>query len=601
MSDLTRIRNFSIIAHIDHGKSTLADRFIQFCGGLTDREMSAQVLDSMDLERERGITIKAQSVSLNYKARDGKTYLLNFIDTPGHVDFSYEVSRSLAACEGAILVVDAAQGVEAQTVAVCYTALEESLTILPVLNKIDLPQAEPERVIAEIEDIIGLEAHDAIHVSAKSGLGVEDVLEALVARIPPPLGDSEAPLQALIIDSWFDSYLGVVSLVRIANGSMRKGDKMRVMSTGRVYEIDQVGVFTPKRTKLDILQAGEVGYLVAGIKEIQGAPVGDTLTLEKNQASGPLPGFKRVKPQVYAGLFPISADDFEAFREALAKLSLNDASLFYEPESSEALGFGFRCGFLGMLHMEIVQERLEREYNLDLISTAPTVVYQVINTKDETLMIDNPSQLPPQQQIKQMFEPIVRANILVPQDYLGQIITLCIERRGVQISMLYSGRQVSVTYDLPMSEVVSDFFDRLKSVSRGYASLDYSFIRFEEADLVKMDVLINTERVDALALIIHRNTAQSRGKVLVEKMRELIPRQMFDVAIQAALGSHIIARQTVKALRKNVIAKCYGGDVSRKRKLLEKQKAGKKRMKQVGHVEIPQEAFMAVFQTDRKK
>lgn len=601
MSDLTRIRNFSIIAHIDHGKSTLADRFIQHCGGLAAREMSEQVLDSMDIERERGITIKAQSVSLNYKARDGKVYLLNFIDTPGHVDFSYEVSRSLAACEGAILVVDAAQGVEAQTVAVCYTAIDQSLEILPVLNKIDLPQAEPERVIAEIEDIIGLEAHDAIRTSAKSGLGVEDVLEAIVARIPPPQGEIEAPLQALIIDSWFDSYLGVVSLVRITNGSLRKGDKMRVMSTGRTYEVDQVGIFTPKRTKQDVLQAGEVGYVVAGIKEIQGAPVGDTLTLERNQASEPLPGFKRVKPQVYAGLFPISADDFEAFREALAKLSLNDASLFYEPESSEALGFGFRCGFLGMLHMEIIQERLEREYNLDLISTAPTVVYQILTTKGETLMIDNPSQLPPSPQVKQMFEPIVRANILVPQDYLGQIISLCIERRGVQINMTYSGRQVSVSYDLPMSEVVSDFFDRLKSVSRGYASLDYNFIRFQEADLVKMDVLINSERVDALSVIVHRDSAHARGKALAEKMRELIPRQMFDVAIQAALGSHIIARQTVKALRKNVIAKCYGGDVSRKRKLLEKQKAGKKRMKQVGHVEIPQEAFMAVFQTDRKK
>lgn len=601
MSDLTRIRNFSIIAHIDHGKSTLADRFIQLCGGLTDREMGAQVLDSMDIERERGITIKAQSVSLDYKARDGKTYLLNFIDTPGHVDFSYEVSRSLAACEGALLVVDAAQGVEAQTVAVCYMAIEQELEVLPVLNKIDLPQAEPERVIAEIEDIIGLEAHHAIHASAKSGLGVEDVLEALVKHIPPPEGDSEAPLQALIIDSWFDSYLGVVSLVRIVNGTMRKGEKMRVMSTGRAYEIDQVGVFTPKRTKLAQLQAGEVGYVVAGIKEIQGAPVGDTLTLERYQADKPLPGFKRVKPQVYAGLFPISADDFEAFREALAKLSLNDASLFYEPESSEALGFGFRCGFLGMLHMEIVQERLEREYNLDLISTAPTVVYQVITTKGDTVMIDNPSQLPPSQQIKQMFEPIVRANILVPNDYLGQIITLCIERRGVQINLMYSGRQVAVTYDMPMSEVVSDFFDRLKSVSRGYASLDYNFLRFDEADLVKLDVLINSEKVDALAVIVHRNSASSRGKALTDKMRELIPRQMFDVAIQAALGSHIIARQTVKALRKNVIAKCYGGDVSRKRKLLDKQKAGKKRMKQVGHVEIPQEAFMAVFQTDRKK
>lgn len=601
MSDLTLIRNFSIIAHIDHGKSTLADRFIQLCGGLSDREMEAQVLDSMDIERERGITIKAQSVSLNYTARDGKVYLLNFIDTPGHVDFSYEVSRSLAACEGAILVVDAAQGVEAQTVAVCYTAIDQSLEVLPVLNKIDLPQAEPERVITEIEDIIGLDAHNAIRVSAKSGLGVEDVLEALVARIPPPQGEIDAPTQALIIDSWFDSYLGVVSLVRIMNGSLRKGDKMRVMSTGRAYEIDQVGIFTPKRTPREKLQAGEVGYVVAGIKEIQGAPVGDTLTLERNQAETALPGFQRVKPQVYAGLFPISSDDFEAFREALAKLSLNDASLFYEPESSEALGFGFRCGFLGMLHMEIVQERLEREYNLELISTAPTVIYKIINTKGETLMVDNPSRLPPSPQIKQMLEPIVRANILVPQDYLGQVITLCTERRGIQVNMTYSGRQVSVTYDLPMSEVVSDFFDRLKSVSRGYASLDYSFLCFQEADLVKMDVLINNERVDALAVIVHRSTAHSRGKALADKMRELIPRQMFDVAIQAALGSHIIARQTVKALRKNVTAKCYGGDVSRKRKLLEKQKAGKKRMKQVGHVEIPQEAFMAVFQTDKKR
>lgn len=601
MSDLKRIRNFSIIAHIDHGKSTLADRFIQICGGLTEREMSAQVLDSMDIERERGITIKAQCVSLNYTAKDGNTYLLNFIDTPGHVDFSYEVSRSLAACEGAILVVDAAQGVEAQTVAVCYTAIDQSLSVLPVLNKIDLPQAEPERVISEIEDIIGVDAHDAIRVSAKVGLGVEDVLEALVTRIPPPVGDINEPLQALIIDSWFDSYLGVVSLVRIVNGSIRKGDKMRVMSTGRSYEVDQVGIFTPKRTKLDVLNAGEVGYLVAGIKEIQGAPVGDTLTLEKTPADKALPGFQRVKPQVYAGLFPISADDFEAFREALAKLSLNDASLFYEPESSEALGFGFRCGFLGMLHMEIVQERLEREYNLDLISTAPTVVYQIVTQKGETLLIDNPSLLPPIPQIKEMYEPIVRANILVPQDYLGSIITLCIERRGIQVNMTYSGRQVSVTYDIPMSEVVSDFFDRLKSVSRGYASLDYNFLRFEEADLVKMDILINSERVDALSVIVHRSSSHSRGKLIAEKMRDLIPRQMFDVAIQAALGSHIIARQTVKALRKNVTAKCYGGDVSRKRKLLEKQKAGKKRMKQVGHVEIPQEAFMAVFQTDKKK
>lgn len=601
MSDLSRIRNFSIIAHIDHGKSTLADRFIQLCGGLADREMEAQVLDSMDIERERGITIKAQSVSLNYKARDGKIYLLNFIDTPGHVDFSYEVSRSLAACEGAILVVDAAQGVEAQTLAVCYTAIDQNLEVLPVLNKIDLPQAEPERVISEIEDIIGLDAQDAIRVSAKSGLGVEDVLEALVARIPPPQGEIEAPLQALIIDSWFDSYLGVVSLVRIVNGSLQKGEKMRIMSTGRAYEVGEVGTFTPKRTPGKILQAGEVGYVVAGIKEIQGAPVGDTLTLERNQATHALPGFQRVKPQVYAGLFPINSEDFEAFREALAKLSLNDASLFYEPESSDALGFGFRCGFLGMLHMEIVQERLEREYNLELISTAPTVIYKIITTKDETLMIDNPSRLPPLPQIKQMLEPIVRANILVPQDYLGPIISLCVERRGIQVNMAYSGRQVSVVYDIPMSEVVSDFFDRLKSVSRGYASLDYNFLKFQEADLVKMDVLINGDKVDALAVIVHRAAAHTRGKALADKMRELIPRQMFDVAIQAALGSHIIARQTVKALRKNVTAKCYGGDVSRKRKLLEKQKAGKKRMKQVGHVEIPQEAFMAVFQTDRKK
>lgn len=601
LKDLNRIRNFSIIAHIDHGKSTLADRFIQICGGVTEREKSSQVLDSMDIERERGITIKAQCVSLNYTAKDGKTYLLNFIDTPGHVDFSYEVSRSLAACEGAILVVDAAQGVEAQTLAVCYTAIDQSLTVLPVLNKIDLPQAEPERVISEIEDIIGLDAQDAIRVSAKSGLGVNDVLEALVANIPPPKGDVHAPLQALIIDSWFDSYLGVVSLVRIVNGAIRKGDKMRVMSTGRAYEVDQVGIFTPKRTKLDALYAGEVGYVVAGIKEIQGAPVGDTLTLDRNPADKVLPGFQRVKPQVYAGLFPVSSDDFEAFREALAKLSLNDASLFYEPESSEALGFGFRCGFLGMLHMEIIQERLEREYNLDLISTAPTVVYQIVTQKGETLLIDNPSHLPPTPQIKEMYEPIVRANILVPQDYLGPIITLCVERRGVQVSMTYSGRHVSVVYDIPMSEVVSDFFDRLKSVSRGYASLDYNFQRFQIADLVKMDILINSERVDALAVIVHRDSAHSRGKLIAEKMQQLIPRQMFDVAIQAAIGSHIIARQTVKALRKNVTAKCYGGDVTRKRKLLEKQKAGKKRMKQVGHVEIPQEAFMAVFQTDKKK
>jgi GTP-binding protein LepA len=601
LNDLSKIRNFSIIAHIDHGKSTLADRFIQVCGGLSEREMGAQVLDSMDIERERGITIKAQSVSLNYTAKDSNTYLLNFIDTPGHVDFSYEVSRSLAACEGALLVVDAAQGVEAQTLAVCYTAIDQSLDVVPVLNKIDLPQAEPERIITEIEDIIGIDAQDAIMVSAKSGIGIEDVLEAIVARIPPPVGKIDAPLQALIIDSWFDSYLGVVSLVRIMNGSLKRGNKMRIMSTGKSYEIDQVGIFTPKRTKTEILHAGEVGYVVAGIKEIQGAPVGDTLTLDKDPSDTALPGFQKIKPQVYAGLFPISSDDFENFREALAKLSLNDASLFYEPESSEALGFGFRCGFLGMLHMEIIQERLEREYNLELISTAPTVIYQIINTKDDTLLIDNPSLLPPVQHIKTMFEPIVRANILVPQDYLGQVITLCVERRGVQVNMTYSGRQVSVIYDIPMAEVVSNFFDRLKSVSRGYASLDYNFLHFAEADLIKMDVLINGEKVDALSIIVHRSASQSRGRTLTEKMRELIPRQMFDVAIQATIGGHIIARETVKALRKNVIAKCYGGDVSRKRKLLEKQKAGKKRMKQVGQVEIPQEAFMAVFQTDKKK
>ena len=595
------IRNFSIIAHIDHGKSTLADRLIQLCGGLSDREMKSQVLDSMDIERERGITIKAQSVTLFWRAKNGQMYQLNFIDTPGHVDFSYEVSRSLFACEGALLVVDAAQGVEAQTVATCYTAINQNLEVMPVLNKMDLPQSDPDKVKKEIEEIIGIDAADALPVSAKSGMGIAELIEQLIEKIPAPVGDPDAALQALIIDSWFDSYLGVVSLVRIVNGTLRKGNKMQIMSTGRSYEVGQVGIFTPKRTPTDMLQAGEVGYVVAGIKEIQGAPVGDTLTLEKNPATTALPGFQRVKPQVYAGLFPISSEDFEAFREALAKLSLNDASLFYEPESSEALGFGFRCGFLGMLHMEIVQERLEREYNLELITTAPTVIYQIINTKGETVLIDNPSHLPPPQQVKQMFEPIVRANILVPQDYLGSIITLCVERRGTQVSMTYSGRQVSVTYDIPMNEVVSDFFDRLKSVSRGYASLDYNFLRFEEADLVKMDVLINTERVDALSLIVHRSAAQNRGKMITEKMRELIPRQMFDVAIQAALGGHIIARQTVKALRKNVIAKCYGGDVSRKRKLLEKQKAGKKRMKQVGHVEIPQEAFMAVFQTDRKK
>lgn len=595
MSDLSHIRNFSIIAHIDHGKSTLADRFIVHCGGLTEREMESQVLDSMDIERERGITIKAQSVTLDYKAKDGKTYQLNFIDTPGHVDFSYEVSRSLAACEGALLVVDAAQGVEAQTVAVCYTAVEQGLEVIPVLNKVDLPQADPERVVTEIEEIIGIDASSAVEASAKSGLGVVDVLEALIEHIPAPEGEAEKPLQALIIDSWFDSYLGVVSLVRVKGGILTKGSKIKVMSTGRVHQVDQVGHFTPKRTASEQLLTGEVGYVVAGIKDIHGAPVGDTLTLAKDGVNEPLPGFKTVQPQVFSGLFPISSDTYESFREALAKLSLNDASLFFEPESSEALGFGFRCGFLGMLHMEIIQERLEREYNLDLISTSPTVVYEILTKKGEVLKVDNPSLLPSPTVIDEMREPIVRANILVPQEYLGNIITLCTERRGTQVNLQYLGNQITLTYDIPMSEVVSDFFDRVKSISRGYASLDYEFTHFEAANLVKMEILINGEKVDALSVIVHRDNAQSRGRALVEKMRELIPRQMFDIAIQAVLGGQIIARSTVKAMRKNVTAKCYGGDVSRKRKLLEKQKAGKKRMKQVGNVQIPQEAFLAVF------
>jgi GTP-binding protein LepA len=594
------IRNFSIIAHIDHGKSTLADRFIQLCGGLSEREMSAQVLDSMDIERERGITIKAQSVTLYFTAKDGQTYQLNLIDTPGHVDFSYEVSRSLSACEGALLVVDAAQGVEAQTVAVCYTAIEQGLEVLAVLNKIDLPQAEPEKVIAEIEDIIGIDAQNALRISAKTGLGIADLLEQLVAIIPPPKTDDSAPLQALIIDSWFDSYLGVVSLVRVIAGTLKAGDKMLVMSTGRAYLVDQIGIFTPKRQSTGILRSGEVGYVVAGIKEINGAPVGDTLTHAHQTASSALPGFQKVKPQVYAGVFPINADDYEAFRDALAKLRLNDAALFYEPENSEALGFGFRCGFLGMLHMEIVQERLEREYNLDLITTAPTVVYEIITRKGETCYVDNPSKLPSPSEIEEMHEPIAQANILVPQEYLGNVMTLCIERRGVQKNMQYAGRQVALTYEIPMSEVVLDFFDRLKSVSRGYASLDYAFKYFQAADLVKLDVMINGDKVDALASIVHRDKSQSRGRDLVERMQSIIHRQMFDVAIQAAIGSQIIARQTVKALRKNVTAKCYGGDVSRKRKLLEKQKAGKKRMKQVGRVEIPQEAFLAVLKVDSK-
>jgi GTP-binding protein LepA len=601
VSSLELIRNFSIIAHIDHGKSTLADRFIVHCGGLSEREMKSQVLDSMDIEQERGITIKAQSVSLDYTAKDGKTYKLNFIDTPGHVDFSYEVSRSLAACEGALLVVDAAQGVEAQTVAVCYTASEQGLEVLPVLNKIDLPQANPTQVAQEIEEIIGIDASNAIETSAKTGLGVIDALEAIVTHIPPPVGDKAKPLQALIIDSWFDSYLGVVSLVRIKHGELHVRDKMKIMSTGVVFQVDRVGIFTPKLTDKKVLQTGDVGFVVAGIKDIHGAPVGDTITLSKGGAEEALPGFKRVQPQVFAGLFPISSDDFENFREALAKLSLNDASLFYEPESSDALGFGFRCGFLGMLHMEIIQERLEREYNLDLISTAPTVIYEVKTNSGETILVDNPSALPNPSSISEIREPIVKANILVPQEHLGNVITLCIERRGIQKDMLYVGNQVSLSYDLPMSEVVSDFFDKLKSTSRGYASLDYAFERFQQGALVKMDILINGEKVDALSVIVYRDTSQQKGRALTEKMRELIPRQMFDVAIQAAIGSQIIARTTVKALRKNVTAKCYGGDVSRKRKLLEKQKAGKKRMKQIGRVEIPQEAFMAVFRSGDSK
>jgi len=597
---MQNIRNFSIIAHIDHGKSTLADRLIQLCGGLSEREMQAQVLDSMDLERERGITIKAHSVTLNYKAKNGTIYQLNFIDTPGHVDFSYEVSRSLAACEGALLVVDAGQGVEAQTVAVCYTALDQGLTVVPVLNKIDLPQADADRVIQEIEDIIGLEAQEAIRISAKQGLGIEELLERLIADIPPPIGDLNAPLQALIIDSWFDSYLGVVSLVRVKNGVLKTGEKMQIMSTGRAYEVTGLGVFTPKRLAMDVLRAGEVGYVIAGIKDINGAPVGDTLTHAHHPAQDVLPGFKQVKPQVYAGLYPIRSDDFPALREALSKLRLNDAALFFEPESSDALGFGFRCGFLGMLHMEIVQERLEREYNLELITTAPTVVYEVLTTKSEVLLVDSPSKLPVINNIQEIREPIAKANILVPQVHLGSVITLCVERRGVQKSMLFHGNQVALVYELPMSEIVLDFFDRLKSVSRGYASLDYSFSHFQCADLVKLDILINGERVDALASIVHREQSQSRGRLIVEKMQELIPRQMFDVAIQAAIGGHIISRQTVKAMRKNVTAKCYGGDVSRKRKLLEKQKEGKKRMKQVGSVEVPQEAFLAVLKINDK-
>ena len=592
---MKHIRNFSIIAHIDHGKSTLSDRLIQTCGGLSDREMQAQVLDSMDLERERGITIKAQSVTLNYQAQDGNTYQLNFIDTPGHVDFSYEVSRSLAACEGALLVVDAGQGVEAQTLANCYTAMEMELEVVPILNKIDLPAAEPERVAEEIEDIVGIDAVDAVRCSAKTGLGVDLVLEEIVARIPAPEGDPDAPLQALIIDSWFDSYLGVVSLVRIKNGSLKKNDKIKVMSTGQVWGVDRIGIFTPKQVDTMGLGCGEVGWVVCGIKDIHGAPVGDTLTQAKNGADKALAGFKKVKPQVYAGLFPISSDDYESFRDALDKLSLNDASLFFEPESSTALGFGFRCGFLGMLHMEIIQERLEREYDLDLITTAPTVVYEIELNNGETIHIDSPAAMPPVNNIKEMREPIAEGNRLLPQEYMGNVITLCIEKRGVQTNMVYHGKQVALTYEIPMAEVVLDFFYRLKSTSRGYASLDYGFKRFETSEMVRLDIMINGERVDALAIITHKENAQYRGRQVVEKMRELIPRQMFDIAIQASIGNQIIARSTVKALRKDVTAKCYGGDVSRKKKLLNKQKEGKKRMKSLGRVDVPQEAFLAIL------
>ncbi len=602
MSDwnLNRIRNFSIIAHIDHGKSTLADRFIQACGALEAREMQAQVLDSMDLERERGITIKAQSVALTYQARDGQIYRLNMIDTPGHVDFSYEVSRSLTACEGALLVVDASQGVQAQTVANCYTAAELNLTILPVLNKIDLPAADPERVIAEIEDIVGIPAHDAIRASAKTGIGIQDILETIVRDIPPPKGDAEAPLRALIIDSWFDNYLGTVSLVRVMHGRLKPKDKIRLMATGRDYLVEQIGVFTPKKKPVDELAAGEVGYVIAGIKDVRSARVGDTLTHTHKPAAEPLPGFKEIKPRVFAGLYPVEAHEYEAFRDALGKLQLNDASLHYEPETSQALGFGFRCGFLGMLHMEIIQERLEREYGLNLITTAPTVVYEVLTNKGETLQVENPAKLPDPSHVAEIREPIIRATILVPQQYVGDVIGLCVEKRGLQKNMVYHGRQAILSYELPLNEVVLDFFDRLKSVSRGYASFDYDFLEFRTADMVKLDVLVNGDKVDALSTMVHRDKSQTRGRELASKLRELIPRQMFDVAIQAAIGSKIIARETVKALRKNVTAKCYGGDVSRKRKLLERQKEGKKRMKQLGNVEIPQEAFLAVLRVEGK-
>jgi GTP-binding protein LepA len=597
---MDQIRNFSIIAHIDHGKSTLADRFIQRCGGLSDREMSEQVLDSMDLERERGITIKAQTAALSYKARDGRIYDLNLIDTPGHVDFSYEVSRSLAACEGALLVVDASQGVEAQTVANCYTAIEQGVEVVPVLNKIDLPSAMPERAIEEIEDVIGIPAQDAIRASAKTGEGIDDILEAIIARVPPPEGDPAAPLKALIIDSWFDNYVGVVMLVRVVDGELRPKDRLLLMSTRANHLCEQVGVFTPKAQSRPLLSAGEVGFIISGIKELEDARVGDTVTLVDRAAAEPLPGFKQIKPQVFAGLYPVESNQYEALRDALTKLKLNDASLHFEPEVSQALGFGFRCGFLGLLHMDIVQERLEREYDMDLITTAPTVVYEVRMRDGEVLQVENPAKMPDPAKIEEIREPIIDTTIFVPQEYVGAIITLCTSKRGVQKNMQYHGRQVMLAYEMPLNEVVMDFFDKLKSASRGYASLDYEFKEFRAADMVRLDVLVNSERVDALSLMVHRGSAQYRGRELVAKMRELIPRQMFDVAIQAAIGSHIIARETVKALRKNVLAKCYGGDITRKRKLLEKQKAGKKRMKQVGSVEIPQEAFLAILQVGDK-
>ena len=597
---MDHIRNFSIIAHIDHGKSTLADRIIQICGGLSDREMESQVLDSMDLERERGITIKAQTAALTYRARDGQIYNLNMIDTPGHVDFSYEVSRSLSACEGALLVVDASQGVEAQTVANCYTAIELGVDVIPVLNKIDLPAANPENAISEIEDVIGIDATDATHCSAKTGQGVEDVLEALIAKVPPPKGNPEAPLQALIIDSWFDNYVGVVMLVRIVNGTLRPKDKIRMMATGAQYPVEHIGVFTPKSKNLESLSAGQVGFIIAGIKELAAAKVGDTVTLLNRPAAEPLPGFKEVKPQVFAGLYPVEANQYDALRDSLEKLKLNDASLQYEPEVSQALGFGFRCGFLGLLHMEIVQERLEREFDMDLITTAPTVVYEVLQRDGRTIMVENPAKMPEPSKIEEVREPIVTVNLYMPQDYVGAVITLCTQKRGNQINMQYHGRQVQLTYEIPMGEVVLDFFDRLKSISRGYASMDYEFKEYRASDVVKVDMLINGDKVDALSVIVHRSQSQYRGREVAAKMRELIPRQMYDVAIQATIGSNIIARENIKALRKNVLAKCYGGDISRKKKLLEKQKAGKKRMKQVGSVEIPQEAFLAILRVEDK-